>query len=109
MSRTPEGKIKDKVRAMLKAHKVWYFLPGNNGYGKSGIPDFVGCVGGRFFGIECKADASKKPTELQLKCAADITKAGGRWFLVCDDESLDEAEAFIAIQSVRIEPYKNIL
>lgn len=95
MSNTPEGRIKDKVRAMLKAHKVWYFLPGNNGYGKSGIPDFVCCVGGRFIGIECKADASKRPTELQMKCAADIINAGGRWFLVYDDESLAQAELVI--------------
>lgn len=95
MANTPEGRIKDKVRAMLKAHKVWYFLPGNNGFGKSGVPDFVCCVAGRFIGIECKADASKRPTELQMRCGAQITDAGGRWFLVYDDETLAEAEAVV--------------
>lgn len=80
---------------MLKAHKVWYFLPGNNGYGKSGIPDFVCCVGGRFIGIECKADARKRPTDLQLACASQIELAGGRWFLVYDDATLAQAEAVI--------------
>lgn len=95
MATTPEGKVKDKVRAMLKAHKVWYFLPGNNGMGTSGIPDFVCCVSGRFIGIECKAGAGKRPTDLQMMQASRIEVAGGRWFLVYDDASLAEAEAVI--------------
>jgi len=95
MSNTPEGRVKDKVRAMLKRHQIWYFLPGNNGMGSSGVPDFVCCVSGRFIGIECKADATKRPTPLQMACASKIEMAGGRWFLVYDEASLAEAEAVI--------------
>ena len=95
MSNTPEGRVKDKVRAMLKAHGIWYFLPGNNGMGRSGVPDFVCCVSGRFIGIECKADATKRPTDLQMACASKIEMAGGRWFLVYDEASLRECEAVI--------------
>ena len=95
MSNTPEGRVKDKVRAMLKKHQVWYFLPGNNGMGKSGVPDFVCCVSGRFVGIECKADATKRATPLQLFAASEIERAGGRWFLVYDAETLAVAEATI--------------
>lgn len=95
MSNTPEGRVKDKVRTMLKTHGIWYFLPGNNGMGSSGIPDFVCCVSGRFIGIECKADATKRPTPLQLACASRIETAGGRWFLVYDDESLRGVESVL--------------
>lgn len=92
MAQTPEGKVKDKVRKLLKEYHAWYFLPGNNGFGKSGVPDFVVCVGGRFVGIECKADATKRPTELQLKAAREIQLAGGDWLLVCDDATLKTLE-----------------
>ena len=36
------------------------------GYGKSGVPDIVACVNGRFVGVECKANGNKA-TELQKK------------------------------------------
>lgn len=35
---TPEGKVKRKVVEVLKAHKVWYFFPANNGFGKEVSP-----------------------------------------------------------------------
>lgn len=81
---------------MLKRHGVWYFMPVMGGMGRSGIPDIICIVGGLFVGIECKADASRKPTALQLHCAEQIKKAGGYWFLVCDDESLEKVEEWVA-------------
>lgn len=90
MAQTPEGKVKDKVRQIFKQHGVWYFLPGNNGFGKSGIPDFVACLDGKFLGVECKADRTKKPTELQVRTGQQIRDAGGQWLVVCDEESLSE-------------------
>lgn len=95
MAQTPEGKIKAKVKSMLQKHGIWYFLPANNGFGRSGVPDFVCCVSGRFVGIECKADAARSPTALQMVCAGQITDAGGRWLLVYDDETLREAETVV--------------
>ena len=89
---TPEGKIKRKVVEVLKAHDVWYFFPGNNGFGKSGIPDIIAIVGGRFVGIECKADPKKQPTELQRRCGEDIQRAGGIWLLVRCVEDINEVE-----------------
>lgn len=89
---TPEGKIKRKVVDMLKTHGIWYFFPGNNGFGKSGIPDIIAIAGGRFIGIECKADPTKKPTELQKKCGEEIQEAGGLWFLVRSIEDIKEVE-----------------
>lgn len=92
---TPEGKVKKKVVTLLKEHDCWYFFPANNGFGKAGIPDVIAIVSGVFVGIEVKADRTKKPTELQVKCGGEIRRAGGEWFLVCDDTSLLQVEQYI--------------
>jgi hypothetical protein len=92
---TPEGKVKKKLSEMLKHEKVWHFFPAANGMGKAGIPDVICIVEGQFVGIECKADATKKPTALQMKCAMDIKAAGGYWFLVYDEYSIAEVEKWI--------------
>lgn len=89
MSNTPEGRIKRKVVEVLKKHRVWYFFPASNGFGRAGIPDIIGIVDGRFFGIECKADPKKKPTALQVKCGEEIEAAGGIWLLVRSKEDAD--------------------
>jgi hypothetical protein len=86
---TPEGRIKKKVIGLFKELGVWYFMPMPMGYGKAGIPDFVGCVDGFFIGVECKADKTKKPTVLQIKCGDEIRQAGGVWLVVDGDESLE--------------------
>lgn len=87
---TPESKIKAKLDRMLKSlgRDVWYFSPQAGPYGRAGIPDRIVCVNGFFFGIECKADAKARPTELQIKCMNEIADAGGRSFVVCDDASI---------------------
>lgn len=93
-STTPEGKVKAKLAAMLKSMKAWYFLPGNNGYGKSGIPDFVICWYGRFIGVEVKS-ARGKPTDLQLHVGAQIQEAGGKWFLVRGENDIAQLETVL--------------
>ena len=76
MALTPEGKVKKKIVAYLKEIGAYYFFPATGGYGKSGVPDIVGCHKGRFFGIECKA-GNNKPTELQKHQLKLIADAGG--------------------------------
>lgn len=81
---TPEGKVKDAVRKVLKAHApVWYYMPVPSGYGLTGVPDFVVCANGRFFVIECKANGAKV-TALQHKTMTDIHNAGGVAIVVDD-------------------------
>ena len=77
---TPEGKVKRMVTEMLKKYRLWYFFPAANGMGRAGIPDIITIVDGGFVGIEVKADKTKKPTELQVRCGKDIQAAGGRWY-----------------------------
>lgn len=95
MATTPEGKIKRKLDKMLKAHGVWMYSPQAGPFGRAGIPDRIAIVAGRFVGIECKADKTKKPTPLQVKAMDDIEAAGGKCFLVYDDETIDEVQEFI--------------
>ena len=96
---TPEGKIKRRLTEMLKRNKVWYFFPGNNGFGKSGLPDIIAIIRGRFVGIEVKADRTKQPTALQWKTGREIKDAGGSWFLVYDDDTITQVETYIRVGS----------
>jgi Holliday junction resolvase len=89
---TPEGKVKDKVKAILQERGalLYYFMPAMGSFGKAGVPDVIGCMGGQFIGIEVKADAKKNPpTPLQLKNLAEIRAAGGH-ALVIDAHNFDE-------------------
>lgn len=98
---TPEGKVKKKLTDMLKRHKVWYFYPVSNGLGRGGIPDVIAIVDGQFVGIECKADKTKQPSALQMKCGVEIKDAGGYWFLIYDDLTIEQLEKWILTWKVR--------
>jgi Holliday junction resolvase len=88
---TPEGKIKKRVTAILDATKgVYYFFPAANGFGRTAIPDIIGCVRGRFFAIECKA-GSKTATALQNRELMRIGVAGGT-VIVINAENIDTFE-----------------
>lgn len=95
MASTPEGKIKNKLDKMLKYERVWFYSPQAGPFGRAGVPDRVAIVNGRFIGIECKADRTKKPTALQLKCMKEIEMAGGKCFVVYDDETINQVREFI--------------
>jgi len=95
MAITPEGRIKAKVKALLKKYDVYHFMPATGGYGRSGVPDIVGCCNGEFFAVECKADSTKKLTALQEKELDNICVAGGYPFVVCDERTLYFFESWI--------------
>lgn len=97
MASTPEGKIKNKLDKMLKYERVWFYSPQAGPFGRAGVPDRVAIVNGRFIGIECKADRTKKPTALQLKCMKEIEMAGGKCFVVYDDETINQVREFIYV------------
>ena len=52
MAMTPEAKVKKVVTSYLKELDCYYFYPATGGYGKSGVPDIVGCYEGKFFAFE---------------------------------------------------------
>ena len=73
---TPEAKVKKVVVNQLRILGAYYFYPVTGGYGRSGVPDIVGCYQGKFFGIECKA-GKNTPTRLQQINLDDIEKQNG--------------------------------
>ena len=86
---TPEAKVKKKVVAHLKDLGAYYFYPVTGGYGRSGVPDIIACMNGKFIGIECKA-GKNKPTPLQEKNLNEIIAAGGV-ALVVSETNMDLA------------------
>ena len=90
---TPEAKVKKRVVNVLKENGAYYFFPATGGYGRSGVPDVVGCYRGVFFGIECKA-GSNKPTALQEAEMRKIREANGIT-LVVNEENIDDVKIML--------------
>lgn len=93
MAATPEKRVKDKVVGILKDEGAYYFFPATHGYGRSGVPDIVACVSGRFLAIECKA-GKNKPTALQVREIESIRKAGGV-AVVANEENWELVRDFV--------------
>ena len=90
---TPESKVKSKVKRILRDMGAYYVMPHGAGYGNAGVPDFLVCLDGLFFGIECKANGGK-PTALQLHHLSQIRKANGRGFVI-DENNVDDLERML--------------
>lgn len=95
MAQTPEKKVKNKVVQILKDHGVYYFFPATYGMGRSGVPDIICCVNGRFLAIECKA-GDNKPTALQQRELKAIADAGGS-ALVINELNIDGVASIVRI------------
>ena len=93
MATTPEAKVKAKIKAILKAHNIYYAMPIGTGYGNSGVPDFLCCVNGKFLAIEAKAGKGTT-TALQEKNLKDIIESGGDAWVV-NESNLDHLADFI--------------
>lgn len=74
--RTPESFEKDEIKKYLKTLGCFSFSPYMAGMGKSGVPDIVACIEGRFWGIEVKREG-KEPTAIQRRRMDEIEAAGG--------------------------------
>ena len=82
MTKGPEGKLKDQVKAYLDARGAYYFMPVPMGFGAATV-DFLCCVGGHFVAIETKI-RPRKPTRRQLLCLNAVQAAGGVGFVAYD-------------------------
>lgn len=81
-----EGDVKAAVKDVLKnTANCWWFMPPANGYGRSGIPDFVGCVWGRFFAIETKFGKGKTTVHQDRELAAIDACSGHVWVVYESD------------------------
>jgi hypothetical protein len=85
---TPEGKVKEQIKKILKAHGIWYYMPVSMGMGQHGIPDFLCCLKGKMFGIEAKT-GNKKPTGLQEMQMSRMEAAGAKTFVINETNLLE--------------------
>lgn len=78
MAQTPEARVKAIIKKILKSHGIYYSMPIGNGFGNSGVPDFLCSVPphGKFLAIEAKAGGGKT-TALQDKNLKEIELTGG--------------------------------
>lgn len=113
MATTPEGRVKDAVKALLHTHGIlpaskagafpettqgWYFMPVPTGHGVAGIHDFVGHHKGRFFTVEAKAPGRRGEKFHGLSPAQELQRlsieiSGAKVFVV--DGDLSELEAWL--------------
>jgi hypothetical protein len=91
---TPEGKVKKRVKDVLKEHGAYWFMPVQSGYGAATV-DFLVCANGFFVGIETKAGRGEA-TQRQLITMEQIHQAGGVT-LVINEHNLHELKELLAI------------
>lgn len=75
MAATPEGKVKQAIKKLLKDYGAYYTMPVMTGMATNGTPDFAIGHAGRYLAIEAKA-GDNEPTELQWVRLAEVQKAG---------------------------------
>lgn len=83
---TPEGRVKERIKQVLRTVGAYWHMPVQNGMGAPTV-DFVGCHRGRFFAIEAKAPG-KRPTPRQQDTLHRMEAAGGKTFVVDGDMCL---------------------
>lgn len=72
-----EKEFENQVKKYLKnVPNCWFFKVWGGGFQKSGIPDLIACINGKFVAIELKSE-NGKPSELQKMNVSKINHCGG--------------------------------
>lgn len=90
---TPEGKVKARVKTLLKKYDVWWHCPVMNGLGAPGL-DFHCVIKGKAFFIETKA-GNKQPTPRQESTIKEIQLRGAPAFVVNEIAGYEELELWL--------------
>lgn len=96
-----EGDVKVNIRRIIEKHtsdELWYFMPPSNGYGRAGIPDFLGCYNGYLFAIEAKFGNNTLSKHQERECGL-IKGANAAMFIINEknvEAFADEFDAWIA-------------
>jgi hypothetical protein len=97
-----EGDVKKIVKKTLAGtDRCWWFMPPANGYGRAGIPDFVGWVNGMPFAVETKFGRGVT-TANQTREINEATHAGGQVWIVREtnvDIWILEFKAWVALNA----------
>lgn len=80
MTVTPEGKVKARVKKVLKEFEAYQHWPVQAGYGKPCL-DCHGCYNGLYYAVETKAPG-KNLTPRQTQTVEEIVDAGGKVFII---------------------------
>lgn len=80
MAATPEGKVKARIKQILKERHAYIYMPVTNGMGAPAL-DFIVCYKGYFLSIEAKAPG-KHPTPRQVQTMNHIKNADGHAMVV---------------------------
>lgn len=88
-----ESWVKKKVVDYLKGHGIYYFFPVASGYMKSGVPDIICCIRGKFVAIECKA-GKNTTTAIQDK-NIDAIRLNEGIAMVINENNLDHMRMVI--------------
>ena len=97
MAMTPEKRVKKAVQKQLDLLGAYYFFPATGGFGRSGVPDIIGCYQGAFFAIECKA-GKNTTTALQARELANIRLSGGA-AIVVNEDNMNEVQQWLTVLS----------
>jgi len=84
---TPEGKVKTKVKALLKKNGCYQFWPVQTGYGAATL-DCIGCYMGLYFSVETKAPGKHLTPRQELTREA-MEKAGATVFVIGEYQDAD--------------------
>lgn len=83
-----EKSFENKIKKYLESRGCWLVKYFANRMTKSGVPDILACVNGRFVGIEVKA-TNGHPSELQIWNRDKIREAGGFAIIIYPDQFED--------------------
>lgn len=88
-----EANLTRRVAAWLeKQPDIFVEKKHGSRFGKRGIPDFIGCCRGLYFGLELK-DEGEKLTDIQKYRIRQIQEAGGQ---ACGVWTIEEAQELIS-------------
>lgn len=71
-----EKRFENKIKRYLDSKGIWYVKFFANAFTRSGIPDILCCVNGKFVSIEVKAETGRL-SDLQMIEMERICKSGG--------------------------------
>lgn len=88
-----EAALRSKIVKALSTYSGWWIVTHGDQFGTGGIPDIIGCVQGRFVGLEVKLPGKEHTlTPRQSHRLGQINKAGGKAAMVT---SVDQAMDFV--------------
>lgn len=77
-----EKQFENEIKKFLsELPKTWFYKNWSGPYSKSGIPDIIACVNGKFVAIEVKA-SNGKPSELQKRNIRLIQEGNGLGYIL---------------------------